>query len=104
MFARLNIGKDKYLNNEIDWWNETQSARGENQNRPGSSYGSGGPVGGNGPSAPVSTTSYPGQPEGSAPILSPPGIEASDHDNGTFGNVYPTAVGVGHNGAGGESY
>ncbi len=111
LVCRLYFGKDEYLNNEIDWWFETQSARGENQNRPGSSYGSGGPVGGggrpsstgSGPNA-SSTTAYHGQSEGSNNVLSPHGMDTSEHDNGAYGNVYPTVVGVGHNGAVSESY
>lgn len=113
-FVACTLAKDEYLNNKIDWWNETQSARGENQNRPGSSYGSGGPVGGGGGGSGPSSTgagpnassapAYHGQSEGSNNILSPHGMDASDHDNGGYGNVYPTVVGVGHNGAVSESY
>lgn len=113
LVGRLSLGKDEYLNKKIDWFDETQSARGENQNRPGSSYGSGGPVGGGGGSGPSSTgagpnassaPAYHGQPEGSNNILSPHGMDPSEHDNGGYGNVYPNVVGVGHNGAVSESY
>ncbi|KAI9698445.1 MAG: hypothetical protein M1836_004026 [Candelina mexicana] len=100
------LGKDEYLNNEIDWWFETQSARGENQNRPGSGYGSGGPVGGgsSGPNASSSSAAYHGQSESTNSIMSPHGIEAPEHDNGAYGSVYPAVVGSSHNGGGGESY
>lgn len=112
LVCRLSLDKDEYLNNKIDWWDETQSARGENQNRPGSSYGSGGPVGGGGngssstgagPNA-SAAPAYHGQSDGSNHILSPHGMDASEHDNGGYSNVYPTVVGVGHNGAVSESY
>lgn len=31
-------------------------------------------------------------------------MDGSEHDNGGYGAVYQTVVGVGHNGAAGESY
>jgi len=104
LLCRLYLAKDIILNNEIDWWYETQSARGENQNRPASGYGTGGPVGGSS-SAPnaASTATFHGRSE-SNNVLSPQGVEGTEHDNGAYGHVYSGVVGTSHNGAGGEPY
>ncbi|KAI9879970.1 MAG: hypothetical protein M1830_006278 [Pleopsidium flavum] len=114
LFAMTSLGFENYaeaLKIYLAKYRETQSARGENQNRPGSSYGSGGPVGGGGgPSSTgsganaSSATAYHGHSEGSNNVLSPHGMDTSEHDNGAYGNVYPSVVGVGHNGAVSESY
>lgn len=97
-------------------WDETQSARGENQNRPTSSsgtggYTAGGPVGGTSnnsaaaaAAAAQSSVFNAGQPETAGAILSPThGLDTSDHD-GTASYVYPGMVSTGHNGTGAESY
>ncbi len=92
-------------------WDETQSARGENQNRPTSSgagggYGGGGPVGGASGNAAATQPSVfsAGQPETAGTILSPThGLDTSDHD-ATGPYVYPGMVSTGHNGTGAESY
>ncbi|KAI9805410.1 MAG: hypothetical protein M1825_000661 [Sarcosagium campestre] len=83
-------------------YRETQSARGETQNRPGSGFGSGGPVGGSsGPSEPPSTAPFNERSEGAAnSVLSPQQVE--QHDAGTYG--YPPVVDGNHNGAGGAPY
>ncbi|KAI4122222.1 MAG: hypothetical protein LQ347_006578 [Umbilicaria vellea] len=88
---------------------ETQSARGENQNRPGSGYGAGGQPGGggnagSGPNASSSAVAYRGHAEGPNNILSPHGLESTEQESSPYGNVYPPVVGSSHNGAGGESY
>lgn len=89
---------------------QTQSARGENQNRPTSSGYTGGPVGGavSGPqagrantaTADTGATGFPGGPENSNSILSP-NLDPSQ-DTSAYG--YTSMVGQGHNGTGGESY
>jgi len=108
LFAMTSLGFENYaeaLKIYLSKYRETQSARGENQNRPTSGYGSGGPVGGSGSGTNASSsTAYHGQPEGTNNILSPSGLETSEHDAGAYGNIYQSAVGANHNGAGGESY
>ncbi|KAI9720009.1 MAG: hypothetical protein M1812_003135 [Candelaria pacifica] len=109
LFAMTSLGFENYaeaLKIYLSKYRETQSARGENQNRPGSGYGSGGPVGGgsSGPNASSSSAAYHGQSESTNSILSPHGIEGAEHDNGAYGSVYPAVVGSSHNGGGGESY
>ncbi|KAI9735655.1 MAG: hypothetical protein M1834_001671 [Cirrosporium novae-zelandiae] len=95
---------DKYLNYEIDGWYETQSTRGENQNRPSSGYGAGGPVvsGGGATStnaAPSSSsTIYTGHAENNNNLLGTQGIEGTEQDPGAYGQVYPGMVGTSHNG------
>ncbi|KAI9851039.1 MAG: hypothetical protein M1824_002922 [Vezdaea acicularis] len=97
------LWQDIILNNEIDWWHETQSARGESTNRPGSGFGAGGPVGGSS-GAPNATpsTAFQGDPEGSNHILTSPTVQ--DQNNNAFGAVYPSIVPGHHNGVGGGPY
>lgn len=109
LFAMTSLGFENYaeaLKIYLSKYRETQSARGENQNRPTSSgYGSGGgPVGGSGASganATTSATSFAGQSEGANNILSPH-IDAAEHD-GANPYGYGTMVATGHNGTG-EGY
>lgn len=68
-------------------YRETQSARGENPNRPTSSYSSGEPQAG-----------YATAEQGNN-LMNPAGLE--EQDTSAYG--YPPMV-QGHNGAGGESY
>jgi nuclear transcription Y subunit beta len=101
------LWQNKYLNNWTDW-DETQSARGDNQNRPTSSGGYGGPVGGSSASgnpAATSSSGYaPGQPENANNILSPTyGLDANEHDN-AGAHVYSGMVNSGHNGTSGDNY
>jgi pre-mRNA-splicing factor ATP-dependent RNA helicase DHX38/PRP16 len=88
------------LNNSIDWL-ETQSSRGENQNRPQSSgyNNAGGPVGGATNAA--GATGYPVPSENPNNILNA-NTDASEQDNGNY--PYPPMVGATHNGAGGDNY
>lgn len=93
------------LNNQIDWF-ETQSSRGENQNRPPSSgYSTGGPVGGGVPGAPGASSAgpsgFPVPSENPNNLLSP-NMNPNEQDTTAYG--YPHMVGATHNGAGGETY
>jgi pre-mRNA-splicing factor ATP-dependent RNA helicase DHX38/PRP16 len=94
----LNIGTD---------WDETQSTRGENPNRPPSS-GYGGPVGGGNvpgnPPAGAASGYAAGQAENATELLSQGhAMNASDHDaTGAYG--YPSAVATGHNGISNENF
>ncbi|KAI4230988.1 MAG: hypothetical protein LQ349_005899 [Xanthoria aureola] len=79
-----------------DRCSKTQSARGENQQRPGSGYGSQGaqpgPSSGNlgpGATAPSTSTGYPHQGEGVNSILSPHTLEGGETENAPYGQVYP---------------
>lgn len=90
---------------------QTQSARGDNQQRPGSGYGTttAGPsgVGGSsggvnaGPNVSSSTSTYH-QQAGVNSILSPHGLEGTEQDDSPYGHVYPS--GGGNNGVGGDPY
>ena len=82
---------------------KTQSARGENQQRPGSGYGAPGgqpgPSSGSaGPAAPSASTAYHPQSEGVNSILSPHGLEGGEPENAPYSQVYPP--GSGNNGVG----
>ncbi|KAI9835694.1 MAG: hypothetical protein M1819_001871 [Sarea resinae] len=104
LFAMTSLGFENYaeaLKIYLSKYRETQSARGENQNRPASSYGGGGPVGGSSGAANTSA-GYHGQSEGTNSILSPHSMDPSEHDNSAYGSVYSSVVGANHNGAGGE--
>ncbi|OJJ47707.1 hypothetical protein ASPZODRAFT_1757065 [Penicilliopsis zonata CBS 506.65] len=106
LFAMTSLGFENYaeaLKIYLSKYRETQSARGDNQNRPTSSgYASGGPVGG--PSAAgragPSAAGYPDAADNNN-ILNP-ALDPSEQDPSAYG--YPPMVGQGHNGAGGESY
>ena len=88
---------------------QTQSARGEHQNRPPSSgYAGGGPVGGaaSGPSVvraggAAAGGAFPEASDNAGGIMNQ-GLDPSEQDTSAYG--YPPMVGQGHNGAGGESY
>jgi len=111
LFAMTSLGFENYaeaLKIYLSKYRETQSARGDNQNRPTSSGGYGGPVGGSSSSgnpAATSSTGYaPGQPENANNILSPTyGLDASEHDN-AGAHVYSGMVNSGHNGTSGDTY
>ncbi|KAL8626452.1 hypothetical protein Q9189_007851 [Teloschistes chrysophthalmus] len=108
LFAMTSLGFENYaeaLKIYLSKYRETQSARGENQQRPGSGYGSSnaqpGPSSGSagsGPPAPSSSAAY--HPQGE--ILSPHGLESAESENTPYGQVYPP--GSGNNGVGHESY
>ncbi|KAI4249841.1 MAG: hypothetical protein LQ352_005533 [Teloschistes flavicans] len=96
---------EDFVKPAIDHVFKTQSARGENQQRPGSGYGSSsaqpGPSSGSvgsGPPAPSSSAAY--HPQGE--ILSPHGLEGAESESTAYGQVYPS--GSGNNGVGHESY
>ncbi|KAH8700434.1 histone-fold-containing protein [Talaromyces proteolyticus] len=103
LFAMTSLGFENYaeaLKIYLSKYRETQSARGENQNRPTSSgYGAGGPVGGSS-SAPAargaSATAggFPGASDNPNSIL-PGNLEEQDSQNYGYGSI-------GHNGAGAE--
>ncbi|OJJ04130.1 hypothetical protein ASPVEDRAFT_85539 [Aspergillus versicolor CBS 583.65] len=110
LFAMTSLGFENYaeaLKIYLSKYRETQSARGEHQNRPPSSgYAGGGPVGG------VGAGSAAGRPGGAAGAfpdatdstgnIMNQGLDPSEQDASAYG--YPPMVGQGHNGAGGESY
>ncbi|KAL8966576.1 MAG: hypothetical protein Q9183_003309 [Haloplaca sp. 2 TL-2023] len=111
LFAMTSLGFENYaeaLKIYLSKYRETQSARGENQQRPGSGYGSSGAQGpsaasaGSGPTAPSASTAYHPQGEGVNSILSPHGLEGGEPENAPYGQVYPS--GSGNNGVGHESY
>jgi len=112
LFAMTSLGFENYaeaLKIYLSKYRETQSARGDNQNRPTSSGGYGGPVGGSnatGNAAAASSGYAPGQSENANNILSPThGLDGSnEHENGGGPYVYPGMVNNGHNGTGAESY
>ncbi|KAL8894741.1 MAG: hypothetical protein Q9192_004084 [Flavoplaca navasiana] len=88
---------------------KTQSARGENQQRPGSGYGSQGAQpgpssasAGPGAAAPSTSTAYHQQSEGVNSILTPHTLEGGETENAPYGQVYPP--GTGNNGVGHENY
>ncbi|KAJ5808026.1 histone-fold-containing protein [Penicillium riverlandense] len=100
LFAMTSLGFENYaeaLKIYLSKYRETQSARGDNQNRPASSgYGAGGPAQGR-PGAP----GFPEGPDSANNILNP-NMDPSEQDPSAYG--YPPMVGQPHNGAGGESY
>lgn len=94
LFAMTSLGFENYaeaLKIYLSKYRETQSARGENQGRPPSSYSAAGRPG---------TAASGGFPDAAnnASILNP-ALDPSDQDTAAYG--YPPMP---HNGAGGESY
>ncbi|KAL4752354.1 hypothetical protein BDW72DRAFT_202395 [Aspergillus terricola var. indicus] len=112
LFAMTSLGFENYaeaLKIYLSKYRETQSARGEHQNRPPSSgYAAGGPVGGaaSGPSVvraggAAAGGTFPEASDNAGSIMNQ-GLDPSEQDTSAYG--YPPMVGQGHNGAGGESY
>ncbi|EXJ74282.1 nuclear transcription Y subunit beta [Cladophialophora psammophila CBS 110553] len=110
LFAMTSLGFENYaeaLKIYLSKYRETQSTRGENQNRPTSSGGYGGGVGagnvqGNAATGPPG---YPGgQADNATELLNQGhGINTNDHDaTGPYG--YPSAVSAGHNGITGDNF
>ncbi|MCJ1373050.1 hypothetical protein MMC20_004276 [Loxospora ochrophaea] len=108
LFAMTSLGFENYaeaLKIYLSKYRETQSARGENQNRPGSGYGSGAPppggsgTVGSGPN-PSSSTTYHGEPENANNLLSAQ-LANPEQDPNPYGAYPPVA---GHNGASDETY
>ncbi|KAL8917631.1 MAG: hypothetical protein Q9172_005753 [Xanthocarpia lactea] len=110
LFAMTSLGFENYAEAlKIYLSKYRESARGENQQRPGSGYGSQGgqpgPSSGNvgpGPSAPSTSAAYHQQGENVNSILSPHPLESGEGENAPYGQVYPS--GAGNNGVGHESY
>ncbi|KAL8752429.1 MAG: hypothetical protein Q9184_005736 [Pyrenodesmia sp. 2 TL-2023] len=114
LFAMTSLGFENYaeaLKIYLSKYRETQSARGENQQRPGSGYGGAPPAGqpgpssgsaGPGPSAPSVSGAYHPQGEGVNSIISPHGLEGGEAENAPYGQVYPP--GSGNNNVGHEPY
>ncbi|KIW56010.1 hypothetical protein, variant [Exophiala xenobiotica] len=108
LFAMTSLGFENYaeaLKIYLSKYRETQSTRGENQNRPTSS-GYGGPVGGGGQSnaAGGPAAGYAGQPEHATDLLNQShGLNASEHD-ATSAYGYPGAVPTGHNGISNDNF
>ncbi|PYI00141.1 histone-fold-containing protein [Aspergillus ellipticus CBS 707.79] len=107
LFAMTSLGFENYaeaLKIYLSKYRETQSARGEHQNRPSSSgYGAGGPVGGPGAPGgrPGAPGAFPDATDGANSIMNPT-LDPSDQDSAAYG--YPPMVGQPHNGTSGESY
>ncbi|OJJ60132.1 hypothetical protein ASPSYDRAFT_923119 [Aspergillus sydowii CBS 593.65] len=109
LFAMTSLGFENYaeaLKIYLSKYRETQSARGEHQNRPPSSgYAGGGPVGGAGAGSaagrPGAAGAFPDATDSAGNIMNQ-GLDPSEQDASAYG--YPPMVGQGHNGAGGESY
>ncbi|KAL1952515.1 hypothetical protein VTO42DRAFT_5092 [Malbranchea cinnamomea] len=109
LFAMTSLGFDNYaeaLKIYLSKYRETQSSRGENQNRPtGSGYSAGGPVGGGtsgvGLTNAAPPTGYAVPPENANNMLNA-NLDPNEQDNGNY--AYPPMVGGTHNGAGGETY
>ncbi|KAJ5893764.1 CCAAT-binding factor complex subunit HapC [Penicillium taxi] len=102
LFAMTSLGFENYaeaLKIYLSKYRETQSARGENQQRPQSSgYGGSGVVG---PSGSVQGRP-PGFPEDGSNSILNPGLDPSEQDGTAFG--YPPMVNSSHNGAGGDTF
>ncbi|MCJ1482404.1 hypothetical protein MMC06_002568 [Schaereria dolodes] len=113
LFAMTSLGFENYaeaLKIYLSKYRETQSARGENQNRPGSSYGPGGQAStisnsnaASSNAVSTSATTYHGQSETTNSLLGAQ-LENPEQDNSPYSNVYPPVVGSGHNGSNGDSY
>ncbi|KAK5467517.1 transcriptional activator hap3 [Exophiala xenobiotica] len=103
LFAMTSLGFENYaeaLKIYLSKYRETQSTRGENQNRPTSS-GYGGPVGGagQGNAAAGAAAGYAGPPEHATDLLN-----ASEHHDATSAYGYPGAVPTGHNGISNDNF
>ncbi|KAL2826807.1 histone-fold-containing protein [Aspergillus cavernicola] len=111
LFAMTSLGFENYaeaLKIYLSKYRETQSARGDHQNRPTSSgYPAGGPVGGAGggpsvgrPGGATAAGTFPDATDSTGGIMGQ-SLDPSEQDTSTYG--YPPMVGQGHNGTG-ESY
>lgn len=107
LFAMTSLGFENYaeaLKIYLSKYRETQSARGDNQNRPTSSGYAGGPVGGSASGAPAprgatatAPAGFTGASENSNNMLAG---NLDEQDSSGYG--YGSIVGQGHNGAGAE--
>ncbi|KAI9375695.1 histone-fold-containing protein [Aspergillus egyptiacus] len=110
LFAMTSLGFENYaeaLKIYLSKYRETQSARGDHQNRPTSSgYAAGGPVGGAaGPSVgrtggATAAGAFPDTTDSAGNIMNQT-LDPSEQDP-AYG--YPPMVGQGHNGTGADSY
>ncbi|KAE8373129.1 histone-fold-containing protein [Aspergillus bertholletiae] len=108
LFAMTSLGFENYaeaLKIYLSKYRETQSARGEHQNRPASSgYASGGPVGGvsSAPAGrPATAGAFPDAADNTNSIMNP-NLDPAEQDASAYG--YPPMVGQAHNGTAGDSY
>ncbi|KAE8367196.1 histone-fold-containing protein [Aspergillus caelatus] len=108
LFAMTSLGFENYaeaLKIYLSKYRETQSARGEHQNRPTSSgYASGGPVGGvsTAPGGrPATAGGFPDAADNANSIMNP-SLDPTEQDASAYG--YPAMVGQAHNGTGGDTY
>ncbi|KAB8214429.1 histone-fold-containing protein [Aspergillus flavus] len=108
LFAMTSLGFENYaeaLKIYLSKYRETQSARGEHQNRPTSSgYASGGPVGGvsSAPGGrPATAGGFPDAADNTNSIMNP-SLDPTEQDPSAYG--YPPMVGQPHNGTAGDSY
>ncbi|RQM06977.1 hypothetical protein DH86_00000136 [Scytalidium sp. 3C] len=106
LFAMTSLGFENYaeaLKIYLSKYRETQSARGENQNRPGSQgYGSTAP--GSGQANTSSSGTFQAGAEGANNILAGQQAEGGEHDAASYGGLYGGQVATGHNGATGTEY
>ncbi|PLB41936.1 nuclear transcription factor Y subunit beta [Aspergillus candidus] len=104
LFAMTSLGFENYaeaLKIYLSKYRETQSARGEHQNRPTSSgYASGDPATGARPGTAGALGGFPGADNASSVMN--PNLDPSEQETAAYG--YPPMVGQPHNGTGGESY
>ncbi|KAH8428073.1 nuclear transcription factor Y subunit beta [Aspergillus melleus] len=105
LFAMTSLGFENYaeaLKIYLSKYRETQSARGEHQNRPTSSgYGAGGPVGAVGAGPGGRPGAFGDAADGANSIMNP-GLDAAEQETAAYG--YPPMVGQPHNGTGGDAY
>ncbi|RFU36060.1 hypothetical protein B7463_g270, partial [Scytalidium lignicola] len=106
LFAMTSLGFENYaeaLKIYLSKYRETQSTRGENQNRP-SSQGFGSAPGAPGAANTSSSATFQGSAEGANNILAGQQTEGGEHDTGAYGGLYGAQVSAGHNGATGTEY
>ncbi|KAI9043293.1 nuclear transcription factor Y subunit beta [Aspergillus affinis] len=105
LFAMTSLGFENYaeaLKIYLSKYRETQSARGEHQNRPTSSgYGAGGPVGAVGAGPGGRPGAFGDAADGANSIMNS-GLDAAEQETAAYG--YPPMVGQPHNGTGGDAY
>jgi histone H3/H4 len=109
LFAMTSLGFENYaeaLKIYLSKYRETQSTRGENQQRPGSQgFGSAAAGGSGGTTNATSSTAFQSGTEGTNSILGGQQAEGAEHDSGAYGSLYGAQVSSGHNGAtGGDGY
>ncbi|KAH8814995.1 histone-fold-containing protein [Xylogone sp. PMI_703] len=106
LFAMTSLGFENYaeaLKIYLSKYRETQSTRGENQNRP-SSQGFSSAQGASGQANTAASNTFQGGAEGANNILAGQQAEGGEHDTGAYGGLYGGQVATGHNGATGAEF